>query len=92
MGTFLTILDPLVVLAVVASVSRAVWRGQPERSRSVLLSFVILVVLLVFGLVSISAASGLTSDPLNQLALLVFLVAIAIVALLSWADKSTGQP
>ena len=92
MATFLQILDPLVVLAVVVSVARAVWTGQRERSRSALLSFVILLVMVVFGLVSISAASGLTSDPLNQLALLVFLVAIAIVALMSWADKSTGQP
>lgn len=92
MATFLTILDPLVVLAVVVSVSRAVWTGQPERSRSALLSFVVLVVVFVFGMVSISAALGLTTDPLNQLALLIFLVAIAIVALMSWADKSTRQP
>lgn len=92
MATFLTILDPLVVLAVVVSVLRAVWTGQRERSRSTLLCFVVLVVMFVFGMVSISAASGLTSDPLNQLALLIFLVAIASVAFMSWADKSTGQP
>ena len=92
MATFLQILDPLVVLALVASVARAVWTGQQERSRSALLSFVILLAMFVFGLVSISAASGLTSNPLNQLAWLIFLVAIAIVVLMSWADKSTGQP
>ena len=92
METFLAILDPLVVLAVVVSVARAVWTGQSESSRSVLLSFFILLAMFVFGLVSMSAASGLTSSPSNQLALLVFLVAIAVVALMSWADKSTGQP
>lgn len=92
MATFLGILDPLVVLAVVVSVVRAVWTGQSESSRSVLLSFFIVLAMFVFGLVSMSAASGLTSSPSNQLALLVFLVAIAIVALMAWADKSTAQP
>jgi hypothetical protein len=39
-----------------------------------------------------SAAAGLTSSSSsNQVALLIFLVAIAIVALMSWADQSTAQ-
>ena len=92
MTTFLVILDFLVVLAVVVSVSRAVWNGQSESSRSVLLSALIVLAMLVFGLVSMSAASGLTSSSSsNQVALLIFLVAIAIVALMSWADQSTAQ-
>ena len=91
MTTFLVILDFLVVLAVVVSVSRAVWNGQSESSRSVLLSGLIVLAMLVFGLVSMSAASGLTSSSSsNQVALLIFLVAIAIVALMSWTDKSTA--
>jgi hypothetical protein len=91
MTTFLMILDFLVVLAVVVSVSRAVWNGQSESSRSVLLSGLIVLAMLVFGLVSMSAASGLTSSSSsNQVALLIFLVAIAIVALMSWTDKSTA--
>lgn len=91
MTTFLMILDFLVVLAVVVSVSRAVWNGQSESSRSVLLSALIVLAMLIFGLVSMSAASGLTSSSSsNQVALLIFLVAIAIVALMSWADQSTA--
>lgn len=91
MTTFLVILDFLVVLAVVVSVSRAVWNGQSESSRSVLLSALIVLAMLIFGLVSMSAASGLTSSSSsNQVALLIFLVAIAIVALMSWADQSTA--
>ena len=91
MTTFLMILDFLVVLAVVVSVSRAVWNGQSESSRSVLLSGLIVLAMLVFGLVSMSAASGLTSSSSsNQVALLIFLVAIAIVALMSWTDQSTA--
>lgn len=92
MTTFLQTLDVLVVLAVVLSVPRAVWRGQSESSRSVLLCFLIFLVMCVFGLVSMAAASGLTSSPSNQFALLIFLVAIAFVVLMSWTDKSTGQP
>jgi hypothetical protein len=93
MTTFLLILDFLVVVAVVVSVSRAVWNGQSESSRSVLLSGLIVLAMLVFGLVSISAASGLTSSSSsNQVALLIFLVAIAIVVLMSWADQSPAQP
>ena len=91
MTTFLVILDFLVVLAVVVSVSRAVWNGQSESSRSVLLSALTVLAMLIFGLVSMSAASGLTSSSSsNQVALLIFLVAIAIVALMSWADQSTA--
>jgi len=92
MTTFLGTLDVLVVLAVVVSVSRAVWNGQSANSRSVLLSSLIVLAMCVFGLVSMSAASGLTSSSSsNQFALLIFLVAIAIVALMAWADKSTAQ-
>jgi len=91
MTTFLVVLDFLVVLAVVVSVSRAVWNGQSESSRSVLLSALIVLAMCIFGLVSMSAASGLTSSSSsNQVALLIFLVAIAIVALMSWADQSTA--
>lgn len=92
MTTFLGTLDVLVVLAVVVSVSRAVWNGQSANSRSLLLSGLIVLAMCVFGLVSMSAASGLTSSSsANQFALLIFLVAIAIVALMAWADKSTVQ-
>jgi len=92
MTTFLGTLDVLVVLAVVVSVSRAVWNGQSENSRSLLLTGLIVLVMCVFGLVSMSAASGLTSSSSsNQVALLIFLVAIAIVALMAWADKSRVQ-
>jgi hypothetical protein len=55
------------------------------------LSGLIVLAMLVFGLVSMSAASGLTSSSSsNQVALLIFLVAIAIVALMSWTDQSTA--
>jgi len=92
MTTFLGTLDVLVVLAVVVSVSRAVWNGQSASSRSLLLSGLIVLAMCVFGLVSMSAASGLTSSSSsNQFALLIFLVAIAIVALMAWADKSAAQ-
>lgn len=92
MTTFLGILDFLVVLGVIVSVSRAVWNGQSANSRSLLLSGLIVLAMCVFGLVSVSAASGLTSSSsFNQIVLLILLVAIAIVALMSWADQSAAQ-
>ena len=93
MTTFLGILDFLVVLSVIVTVSRAVWNGQSASSRSLLLSGLIVLAMCVFGLVSVSAASGLTnSSSFNQIVLLILLVAIAVVALMSWADKSAAQP
>lgn len=92
MTTFLGILDLLVILAVIVSVSRAVWNGQSASSRSLLLSGLIVLAMCVFGLVSVSAASGLTgSSSFNQVVLLILLVVIAIVALMSWTDKSAAQ-
>jgi predicted neutral ceramidase superfamily lipid hydrolase len=93
MGIILGILDFVVVVAVVMSVSRAVWSGQSQSSRSVLLSALIVLVMLVFGVVSFTAAYGLAENSsFNQGALLIFLLAIAIVARMSWADKSAIQP
>jgi len=80
----LSIADLIVVLAVVISVSRAVW--NEDRSR--LLSAFIIAAMIIFGLVSFSAAYGLAeSSSFNQVALLVFLLAIAIVVRIGWAKK-----
>ncbi len=88
MGISLSILDLIVVSSVVIGVSRAVWKGQPESSRSLLLSTCLTLALIVFGLVSLSAALGLAgSSSRNQIALLVFLVPIAIVAPMLGANK-----
>ena len=80
----LSIADLIVVLAVVISVSRAVW----NEDRSGLLSAFIIAAMIIFGLVSFSAAYGLAeSSSFNQVALLVFLLAIAIVVRIGWAKK-----
>jgi predicted neutral ceramidase superfamily lipid hydrolase len=93
MGIILGILEFVVVVAVVMSVSRAVWNGQSQSSRSVLLSALIGLVMLVFGLVSFTAAYGLAENSsFNQGALLIFLVATGVAARISWADKSVIQP
>jgi len=82
MRIVLAILDFLVVLYVVISVSRAVWNG-PTRSR--LLSGIIIAAMIILGLVSFTAGYGLADNSaFNQWALLIFLVAIAIVARNSW--------
>jgi predicted neutral ceramidase superfamily lipid hydrolase len=80
MGIILRILDFVVVVAVVMSVSRAVWNGQSQSSPSVLLSALIGLGMLVFGLVSFTAAYGLAENSsFNQGVLLIFLVAIGVV-------------
>jgi len=88
MRIVLAVLDVLVVLYVVISVSRAVWNG-PTRSR--LLTGFIIAAMIIFGLVSFTAAYGLAeSSSFNQWALLIFLVAIAIAASNSWKESSPG--
>ena len=89
MAIFLLILDLLVVLGVVSSVSRAVWRGN----RSRVLSGVIIAAMIIFGLVSLCAANGLTfASSFNQVALLIALVITAVVARSSWAAPVPGGP
>ena len=89
MGIFLTIADVIVLLAIVISVPRAVWKGQSQGSGSLLLSACIVLAMLIFGLVSLSAASGLaeSGSSLNHGALLIFLVLTAIVLRMWWAKK-----
>lgn len=88
MRIVLGIADFIVLLAAVVTVSRAVWRGQSETSRSLLLSACIVLALIVFGPVSFSAAYGLAeSSSFNQAALLVFLVAIAVLVRIGWTQK-----
>lgn len=85
MTILLTIADVIVLVTVVISVSRAVWKGQS----SALLSAFISLAMPIFALVSLSAASGLaeSSSSSSQGILLVFLVAIAIVAGSSWTKN-----
>lgn len=88
MTTFLGILDFLVVLAVMVSTSRAVGNGQSESSRLLLLPSLIVPAMCVFRRVSVSSASGLTSSSwFSQVVLLILLAAIAVVGIMSWADK-----
>jgi FlaA1/EpsC-like NDP-sugar epimerase len=89
MRIVLGIADFVIVLAVVIAVSRAVWRGQSETSRSLLLSACIILAMLIFALVSFTAAYGLAESSLfNQVALLVFLVAMAVVVRIGWTSKT----
>jgi hypothetical protein len=81
----LAVLDVVVVLFVVISVSRAVWNGQ---TRSRLLFGFVIAAMMIFGLISFSAAYGLAeSSSFNQWALFIFLVAVAIVARGSWSKN-----
>jgi hypothetical protein len=91
MRIVLGIADFIIVLSVVTAVSRAVWRGQSEQSRSMLLSGLIILAMLIFGLVSFTAAYGLAeSSSFNQVALLIVLVAIAVVVRIGWANEPTS--
>ena len=87
MKIILAIADVLVVLSLVIAVSRAVWRGQSEQSRSLLLSACIVVALLIFGTVSFTAAYGLADNSaFNHVALLIALVAIAGAIRIGWTS------
>jgi len=88
MGIALSIADLLVLLAVVAGAWRAVRNGQSRGLGSLILSICVILALLVFVLVSFTAASGLAeSSSLNQVVLFAFLVVTAIVARVSWVNQ-----
>jgi hypothetical protein len=90
--TILSILDFVVVLAVVISLSRAVWKGPSESSRSLALTSLLTVAFIIFGLVSLVAAAGLSAgSAFNQRALLISLVAIAAAIYMSWVNKPAAQ-
>ena len=76
MAIILSILDIVVVLLVVINVSRAVWTGPSGHPPALLLSLCATLAVLIFGLVSVVAADGLTtSSTFHQAALLIFLSA-----------------
>ena len=84
----LSIADLLVLLAVVFGALRAVRNGRSRGPGSLLLSICITLALLIFALVSFTAASGLAeSSSLNQVVLLAFLVVTAVVARVSWVNQ-----
>ena len=79
MGTLLSILDIAVVVLVVFTVARAVWSGPAGTASSPLLSYLILLCLCIFGIVSLCGADNLTTNTTyNQTALLIALVAITL--------------
>lgn len=88
MTTILSIIDFLVLLTIVISASRWVWKQPAQDFGPLLLSICITLALLIFATVSFTAASGLAGGSgLSQGILLIFLVAIAIVARMSWANS-----
>jgi phosphatidylglycerophosphate synthase len=88
MPIILSFLDFLVIFVVVISVSRAVWTGPSESSHSLALSIFLALAFIILGIVSLLAASGLTDNSaFNQGALLIFLVATAITACISWVKR-----
>jgi hypothetical protein len=91
MGIVLGVADFLVLLAIVISVSHAVWRGQSQGLGPLLLSICIILATSIFALVSFIAAYGLAeSSSLGRAALLIFLILTAIVARAAWANKTVA--
>jgi hypothetical protein len=78
MAIILSIIDIVVVLLVVINVSRAVWAGPSGQPSSLLLSLCITLAVVIFGVISLCAADGLTSNSgFHQAALLIFLLPTA---------------
>ena len=78
MPIFLTVLDFLVILLVVTEVTLAIRKGPAETPSSPLLGGLLALVLLIFGLVSMMGANGLTSgSSVGQWALLLVLLVAA---------------
>ena len=79
MATLLSIIDVVIVLLVVFNLSRSVWAG-PGAPSSPLLAGVATIAFLLFGIVSLCAADGLTTAAtFDQVAILVFLLPAALL-------------
>jgi hypothetical protein len=88
MGIALTVIDFLILVTIVISVSRWVWKQPAQGFGPLLLSICITLALVIFATVSFTAASGLAAgSSLSQGVLLIFLVAIAVVARMSWTNN-----
>jgi hypothetical protein len=88
MGIVLSVIDFLVLLTIVISASRWVWKQPAQGFGPLLLSICITLALLIFATVSFTAGSGLAAgSSLSQGILLIFLIAIAIVTRMSWANN-----
>jgi hypothetical protein len=87
---FLSILDPIVVFFVVWSLARTLWQWQTN-FWSLVLAAVVTLAFTIFGIVSLVAASGLTTrSTFDQGALLIFLIGISVAVALSWRKKPVG--
>jgi hypothetical protein len=75
----LSIIDLIVVLLVVFNVSRSVWAG-PGTPSSPLLAAVATIALVIWGIVSLCATDGLTTNAaFHQVAILIFLIPTALL-------------
>jgi len=86
MATMLSIIDFIVVLLVVFNLSRSVWAG-PGAPSSPLLAGVATIAFLLFGMVSLCATDGLTTNTaFHQIAILVFLIPTALLTF-TWTTR-----
>jgi hypothetical protein len=92
MTTLLSIVDFIVLLLLVVQVLRTVRKEQPQGSGSLVLAICLAPVLIIFGIVSISAYMGLVEvvSSLTQGVLLVVLLGMAALLGLSWAGKAAA--
>jgi hypothetical protein len=92
MTTLLSIVDFIVLLLLVVLVLRSVTKEQPQGSGSLVLAICLAPVLIIFGIVSISAYMGLVEvvSSLTQGVLLVVLLGMAALLGFSWAGKAAA--
>jgi len=82
MGTFLAVLDIIVLLLLVFHTTRMVWKEQPQGLGSLLLSIFIALAVIVFASVSLAAfvgLAGVSSLPMQTILLVILLVIAALL-------------
>jgi hypothetical protein len=91
METLLDVGAFAVFAIIVVCIPRAVYRGNPGPHAGVLAGFVALA-LTVFGLVSMSVASGLAAgSSLVRVILLTAFVLVAILCRITWSSATTAR-
>jgi hypothetical protein len=93
MGILIDIGDVVVLLLLIISIPRMIWKDQQRSSVSLLLAIATALVLIIFATVAFVAYAQIVAESPSLLvrgALLVFLLGMGVFLRISWTSKSVA--